>query len=1642
MSFERMLRCPPVESCDKQSVGNCARHIASKLSAVYRHSVTISLLLVCLFCAVKPAGAAAPLADSDFVPSQQRNFALASLSAHVADDVYDDVYDNASASLESNGFTGDNEEHVALVDFKGLPAVQQLILSSQDATSLLDKIAFITSNVTLASTDPSHAETLASASMQAMVGWKWIHVDGRKKRLVSITFRGTEGTEGNGLIDWAVNATANPDPWNSSDPDNKVHRGFFACARLFDSNAPNVTFTQMTETGSQEVSLQDMLDEARADDAIIWISGHSLGGAVATLYGARLIDPAFGKVPRNNVVVYTFGSPSVGNANFRSIFWDAGTGSLLLHRTREQKDIVPYAAYLAMLTDKDISSDLATALIGGSSTIPLLLAYDIAALLVMDSTDKWPYQHIGYLQAYDGGAVVSPEDRMWAIEAPLLLVDELTNGFAHHMMKSEYVPYADRDLAASQGTVSVTDALTSGSSTKYYQFSISQPSYVALNFKHASNGSSSSYWQATVQSADGQSSYLYKSIAGNATDTTKYVGLPQGSYQVRVTSGTYWDGRDYALNVSASPGSYEQEKNENLDSATTLALGTGQTGSLQDLPSGSDVDYYRFTLSQPGNVALNFKHTSNGSSSSYWQATVQSGDGQSGYLYKSIAGNEADTTKYVGLPQGSYLVKVTSGTYWDDRDYTLTVSATPGNYEQEKNETLNSANTLALGTGQTGRLQDLPSGSDVDYYTFTLSQPGNVALNFKHTSNGSSSSYWQATVQSGDGQSGYLYKSIAGNEADTTKYVGLPQGSYLVKVTSGTYWDDRDYTLTVSATPGNYEQEKNETLNSANTLALGTGQTGRLQDLPSGSDVDYYTFTLSQPGNVALNFKHTSNGSSSSYWQATVQSGDGQSGYLYKSIAGNEADTTKYVGLPQGSYLVKVTSSTYWDDGDYTLTVSATPGNYEQEKNETLNSANTLALGTGQTGRLQDLPSGSDVDYYKFTLSQPSYVALNFKHTSNGSSSSYWQATVQSADGQSSYLYKSIAGNATDTTEYVGLPQGSYLVKVTSSTYWDDRDYTLTVSATPGNFEQEQNETLASATALTPGTPYTGSLQDLPSGSDLDYYTFTLSQPSYVALNFKHESNGSNSSYWQATVQSADGQSSYLYKSIAGNATDTTKYVGLPQGSYLVKVTSGTYWDDRDYTLTVSATPGSYEQEKNETINSATVAALGTTYTGSIETLPSGSDVDYYRFAISQADTVRVNFRHGSNGSSSSYWQAAVLSADGQTTQLSMSIAGYTTDTMKYVDLPAGTYLVKVTQGTYGDDRDYSLTVGTAPKVSDFGIPVQSSSLTVPVTIFTATDNVAVTGYLVTETPTAPSATGGGWSATAPASYSFTTSGAKTLYAWAKNAAGNISASKAAAVNIDTPPVVTIFRMPSTSSSLTVAITSLSTQDDNAVTGYLVTETSGVPSLDAPGWSSVAPTSYTFDTMGTHTVYAFARDVAGNISAALAVHTTNSWTLAVRTAGTGSGAVNSTPAGIACTSGSTAGCNGHFSGGDVKLIATASADSTFAGWSGSCTDASICSITMDSNEIVTATFTLAPIAKIGSMSYATLQAAYDAAANDEIIQMKQGTVTGSLIANRPITVTVRGGYDAAYNSAEGETVIDGQILLRGGDVRSERVKVQ
>src|SRR6185437_13070614 len=98
------------------------------------------------------------------------------------------------------------------------------------------------------------------------------------------------------------------------------------------------------------------------------------------------------------------------------------------------------------------------------------------------------------------------------------------------------------------------------------------------------------------------------------------------------------------------------------------------------------------------------------------------------------------------------------------------------------------------------------------------------------------------------------------------------------------------------------------------------------------------------------------------------------------------------------------------------------------------------------------------------------------------------------------------------------------------------------------------------------------------------------------------------------------------------------------------------------------------------------------------------------------------------------------------------------------------------------------------------------------------------------------------------------------------------------------------------------------------------------------------------------------------LAPALPARTTR--TVAVTKAGEGDGTVTSAPAGIDC--GST--CVYDFdSGTPVTLTAVPASGSVFAGWSGDCSGTGQCSLTMDADHPVTATFELASPTRILSV---------------------------------------------------------------------------
>jgi hypothetical protein len=90
----------------------------------------------------------------------------------------------------------------------------------------------------------------------------------------------------------------------------------------------------------------------------------------------------------------------------------------------------------------------------------------------------------------------------------------------------------------------------------------------------------------------------------------------------------------------------------------------------------------------------------------------------------------------------------------------------------------------------------------------------------------------------------------------------------------------------------------------------------------------------------------------------------------------------------------------------------------------------------------------------------------------------------------------------------------------------------------------------------------------------------------------------------------------------------------------------------------------------------------------------------------------------------------------------------------------------------------------TAPAVITFSASSPSNNLNIPITAFTASDKVGVSGYLISTDANPPSSDDPGWSGPAPTTFTVTGFGSYTLYPWAKDSAKNVSAPFSSPVGV------------------------------------------------------------------------------------------------------------------------------------------------------------------------------------------------------------------------------------------------------------------
>lgn len=98
--------------------------------------------------------------------------------------------------------------------------------------------------------------------------------------------------------------------------------------------------------------------------------------------------------------------------------------------------------------------------------------------------------------------------------------------------------------------------------------------------------------------------------------------------------------------------------------------------------------------------------------------------------------------------------------------------------------------------------------------------------------------------------------------------------------------------------------------------------------------------------------------------------------------------------------------------------------------------------------------------------------------------------------------------------------------------------------------------------------------------------------------------------------------------------------------------------------------------------------------------------------------------------------------------------------------------------------------------------------------------------------------------------------------------------------------------------------------------------------------------------------------------------------------------------------------------------------------------------TVTASQNITANFAPLPCpVRIALACYPTLQSAYAAAVNNDVIMAQAQTFNESLTANNSISVLIDGGYDTSFTSKQGSTIINGLPLISSGTVRMNNVKI-
>ncbi len=484
--------------------------------------------------------------------------------------------------------------------------------------------------------------------------------------------------------------------------------------------------------------------------------------------------------------------------------------------------------------------------------------------------------------------------------------------------------------------------------------------------------------------------------------------------------------------------------------------------------------------------------------------------------------------------------------------------------------------------------------------------------------------------------------------------------------------------------------------------------------LSSADETNVYTFSLESRGVFYYTVSHkeiigSAGWNISLYGEYFLNGTDGEKGFRLIDSLDTLPSVTKQssvkLGLFPGNYRLVVTKGAAFTSDNYRIDVySDESTEFEIECNDNIYRYTSLFSSVPIKGSASHFSDRQDEDWYMFRQYEDGFAELKFEHPAvKDKTTVCWQVILYSESGTVLYSVNSLFTDDVIRSGAIGLTKGNYYVLVRNRVY-TDITYTLTLSrADDVAYENEQNDTKATANKISLNSTVTGSIARRLSGIDRDYFSFTVDTAGTVVLEFAHIPETEDKDGWNFVL--TDEKGTVLYKGISKWSDDVSasSEIGLGNGTYYILVDSDNlYLNSSDYYLTVSYFVGdSFETESNNSFELADRLEEGIPQSGIIVDCSTDYDYDYYCFTLTDTTDISLVFEHEKLAGSrhiftfTLYNEAfeSVGAAVGEKTGVKNVSVLSDTEMVQadYSALPAGTYYVKVSSGLFYESVMYYL---------------------------------------------------------------------------------------------------------------------------------------------------------------------------------------------------------------------------------------------------------------------------------------------------------------------------------------------------------------